>query len=92
MAETFYIGDIVVIDAPFTVAGVPTNPATVTCTIRQPDGTLATPGTTNPVIGTIHVEFTPTQAGNHAVRIVGTGTAAGAYERRFHVRASSVLA
>jgi hypothetical protein len=91
VAETFYLGDVVVLDAPFTVNGVPTNPATATCTIKQPDGTLTTPSTTNPVTGTIHVEFTPDQSGTHAVRIVGTGTAAGAYETEFHVRRSLVL-
>lgn len=46
-------------------AGVLTNASTNTLTIRLPDGTTATPATSNPSTGVYTCLYTTTQAGNH---------------------------
>lgn len=58
-------------------AGAPIDPATAVLTITQPDGTTVTPAVPLPslVTGQLRVDFTPTQAGRHAWRMVSTGPA-----------------
>jgi hypothetical protein len=46
-------------------AGAPVNPATSTCTINLPDGTVVTPSLTNPSTGQLRLDFATTQEGRH---------------------------
>lgn len=63
------------------------DPATATLTVTLPDGTAASPAVTLPPTetGTLVVDYTTTQAGRHAFRMVTTGPAT-AYSDVFDVR------
>jgi hypothetical protein len=83
------LGDPVVLT--FLVKDASGNPAAagaVVVTVTLPDGTSATPATTNPTLGTYTATFATTQAGRHAVRWVATGANAQAYTDVFNVSAS----
>lgn len=68
-------------------AGTLTNPAAITVTILQPDGTATVPAAgVNDSTGAYHYDFTPTQAGRHIARWVTT-TPTGADEETFDVAA-----
>jgi len=71
------------------VVGKPTN-ATVTLTVRLPDGTTAAPTPANLATGRYRGIYSPTLAGEHWWRLNATGTAVTAGERAFQVRARRV--
>jgi len=65
--------------------GTLTNPAAITVTILQPDGTATVPAAgVNDSTGAYHYDFTPAQAGRHIARWVTT-TPTGADEETFDV-------
>lgn len=88
------VGDVVRTTATFKVGGVPTDPTAVTFKYKKPDGTIVTKiyGTDSEVVkdstGTYHFEISVTASGSWSYRWASTGTAAGASERKFLVRAS----
>ncbi len=90
MAGVYTVGDVARETAEFRVAGVLTNPTTITATVVAPDGTTSTPTPVQDSTGVYHVDVTVNQAGAWFVRIVGTGTAAGARETYFVARRSEV--
>lgn len=91
MAAKIDIGDQVTLTGTFTTAaGALTDPSAVTCTVRQPDGTNATPATTRQSLGVFTATFAPTQSGEHWYRFAGTGAAVGAEERAFMVETRHV--
>jgi hypothetical protein len=91
MAAKIDIGDQVTLTGTFTTAaGALVDPSTVTCKVRQPDGTSQTPGTTRQSTGVFTATFQPTQAGEHWYRFTGTGAAVGAEERAFVVEPQHV--
>ncbi|WP_068925026.1 phage head-tail connector protein [Planobispora rosea] len=62
------------------------DPASITLTIRLPDGTTTSPTPVNDSVGVYHYDYTPTQAGRHIARWVTTGPV-GAAEEPFDVAA-----
>ncbi len=86
MVDTIDIGDVVTLTGEFRVAGVLTDPTTVACEVRAPDGTVTTPLVTRRGVGVYDASFTPTQPGVHTYRFVGTGAAAGSERSFFRVQ------
>jgi hypothetical protein len=96
--NTYDVGDLVRIDATFTVDATATDPTTVICRVKAPDGTVSakTYGTDAEVVkestaGVYHLDIDITQRGTWRYRWEGTGAAQGAEEGRFDVRRSGVL-
>ncbi len=86
----FDLGDVVPLTVTITdAAGTPTNASSVTLTITLPDGTTATPATTNPSTGVYACDYSPVTAGRHVVRWTSTGPQA-AYTDIFDVRDASI--
>lgn len=92
MSKEFPLGQPLVADATFTVAGAPTDPTAITFTIEEPDGTVLEfewPPDSQYVAkittGVFQGQYTPTKVGRHAYRMEGTGAAAGVIEEEFLV-------
>jgi hypothetical protein len=88
---SYSLGDVVTLRVVFTVGETPTDPDTVTLTLREPTGTLtahAVPPVVRESAGAYRYDFTPAGAGLYAYRWVGTGAAAGSEEGTFAVGAS----
>lgn len=88
----YILGEPVRLSATFTVAGVATNPATVTVKVKDPAGVVTTISTApvNDGTGQYHVDYTPALKGEHVYRWEGTGACVAAAEEIFFV-ASRVL-
>ena len=88
---SYDVGDVVRMRAVFTVAGVATDPTTVTFKLRLPDGTTQTKvyGTDVEVVksatGDYKWEYAPLTEGIYRWRAVGTGAAAAAGDGAFNV-------
>ena len=93
MSMSSYVpGDRVRLSAAFTVGSVATDPTTVTCVVRAPDGTETTYATpTKDSVGNYHVDhdLTAAKGGVYGYRYVGTGACQAAYEAEFFVQASA---
>jgi uncharacterized protein YfaS (alpha-2-macroglobulin family) len=76
----------------FEVAGVETDPTTITLKVRKPTGTTTTyayPATiTKDSTGRFHMDITPAggEQGRWFYKFIGTGDAAAERERSFRVR------
>lgn len=87
----FPLGQPLVVDATFTVAGVPTDPTSIVFTIEEPDGDILTfnwppaGAITKVTTGIFKGQVTPTKLGAHAYRMVAAGAAAGVLEDTFTV-------
>jgi hypothetical protein len=84
----------------FTTDGAPTDPSTVTLTIKKPDLTLLVYGWPSPAVdgileresaGRFYAEVTYDQAGTWNYRLEGTGAAVAAEEGRVKISKSKVL-
>ena len=84
-------GDLVRLSAVFTVAGVATDPTTVTCTVRDPSGTETTPATTKDSVGNYHVDvdLTAAKSGVWQYEFLGTGACQAAMTGEFFVEPST---
>lgn len=90
------LGQSVKLSVSFTdAAGSAANPTTVTCTVREPDGTeteytsATTPAVSNPSTGTYELVLSPDQSGMWAYRWAGsTGSTTPVDEGQFHVLGS----
>lgn len=78
-------GNVVTLEADFTVDGVPTDPTSVTLRVKEPDGTITvwtvTPGqvVNDPAaVGAFYADWTIDQEGLHEYRFEGTGAAVAA--------------
>ena len=93
MSMSSYVpGDLVRLSAAFTVNSVATDPTSVTCVVRAPDGTETTYATpTKDSAGNYHVDhdLTAAKAGVYAYRYTGTGACQAALEAEFFVAASA---
>ena len=93
MAMSTYVpGDLVRLSAAFTVSGVATDPTTVTCIVRAPDGTETTYSSpAKDSAGNYHVDhdLTSAIAGVWSYRYTGTGSCQAAYEAEFFVEPSA---
>lgn len=88
--NTYIIGQTIVLRCAFTVDGALTDPTAALCEVEAPDGTIATPAVAAVSTGVRTAQYTPTQAGMHAVAWSGTGAAAGYNESQFYVVARKV--
>ena len=89
--NTYTPGDLIRLSAAFTVGNVATDPTTVTCVVRAPDGTETTYNApTKDGVGNYHVDhdLTAAKAGVYAQRWTGTGACQAAMEAEFFVAAS----
>ena len=93
MSMSSYVpGDRVRLSAAFTVGSVATDPTTVVCVVRAPDGTETTYNApTHDSTGNYHVDhdLTAAKAGVYAQRWTGTGACQAAMEAEFFVQASA---
>jgi len=93
-AARYDIGDAVVLATRFTDAqGVPTDPTTVTLTVRAPDATVETVTGAqlgHSAAGTYTHVLVAAQAGVHRYRWAGTGAVQEASEGSFSVRSQTV--
>lgn len=92
MSMSSYVpGELVRLSAAFTVGNTPTDPTTVTCVVRAPDGTETTYSTpTKDSAGNYHVDhdLTAAKAGVYVQRWTGTGACQAALESEFFVEPS----
>lgn len=72
------------------LAGTPTNPTAVACTVEAPDGTTTTPSVTSSGSGVYYVDLTLDQAGTWLVEWQGTGAVIAAADQVIYARASKV--
>ena len=89
--NTYTPGALIRLSAAFTVGNVATDPTTVTCVVRAPDGTETTYNApTKDGVGNYHVDhdLTAAKAGVYAQRWTGTGACQAAMEAEFFVAAS----
>lgn len=91
MANTYDIGQGIVLSAAFTVSGTPTDPDTVSLTYRLPDGTETTLTHAGATIardstGNYHANITATQAGSTTYQWVGTGADISSISGSYFVR------
>jgi hypothetical protein len=78
------VGQLVRVTATFTVGSTPTNPGTVTATVKDPTGALTNPSATNGGTGIYTVDVTPAMKGRYVVRLVGTSPVVAAAEVQFN--------
>lgn len=85
------VGALVTLSAAFTIAGVATDPTTVTCQVRDPSGTTTTLTATKASVGnyTATLDLTSAKAGVWNYRFAGTGACQAAEENQFYVEASA---
>jgi hypothetical protein len=89
----FDFGSVVPLAIAITSDGTtPADATSVTVSVTQPDGTLASPTVLHPATGSYTANFAPTQAGRHVVNWLATGTNASAYTDVFDVRAAATTA
>jgi hypothetical protein len=99
MTQTLYdIDDIAQLKGTFTdITGtIPTDPSTVTCYVRTPDGnvedfTYALSQVQKLSIGVYYYNFQITQSGIHYYRFVGTGACQAGGEQSFSVSPSKII-
>lgn len=89
--KSFVVGDTIKITATHKLASTLTNPTGCVITVEEPDGTDQTPTVDTSATGIRFATFTPDQVGYHQVRVVSTGTVAGARESRFYVTSSGIV-
>ena len=91
MSGPYLFGNTVRLSDRVTLYGTTTlvDPTTVTCTVKQPDGTLSTPAVVKDGVGLYHADFNPTQSGAHMYQFVGSGLVETNGERTFTVKASA---
>ncbi len=71
-------------------AGTATDPTTVTCTVRKPDGLAQTLSASKDSTGNYHADVTIDQQGEWDYRWLGTGSLIVAEEGAFYVRVRKV--
>lgn len=87
--NTYDAGDLITLTGRFysdAALTTPANPSTVAVTIKDPVGAVTTPSPGSSQVGVWTASFTPTVAGMHEVRWVGTGTVQAADQSEFFVR------
>jgi hypothetical protein len=90
---SYDIGALIQLTGTFkNAAGTLTDPASVTCTVRDPAGNTTTPAATKASTGVWNatVDLTSAVAGLWWYRFAGTGTVQAAEENTFYVEASNV--
>ena len=96
MANLYDVGDLVRISGPFTVAGVATDPTTVTLKIKDPSGNVATytyalAEIIKDSVGNYYKDIIIDEAGYWYYRWEGTGTVQAADEKYLFVHTQQVV-
>ena len=90
--STYDLGDVVTLGVAVTdSAGAAADATAVAATVTLPDGTTSAPTVAHTATGAYSISYTPTQAGQHHIRWVATGTNASAYTDAFTVRDTTRL-
>lgn len=92
--ETYDMGDVIRLEATYTVAGTLTNPTTLVVKVEDPlgVGTDVSAQVTTPSVGVKRLDFDLSTAisGEWWARFTSTGAAAATEEHRFYVRERQV--
>jgi hypothetical protein len=94
--NTYDVGDRATLSVTFAVDSVATDPSTIVCTVKAPNGTVTTKtyGVGTELVkdgtGAYHLDVDITASGRWHYRWAGTGAAQGAEEASFVVRPSQV--
>lgn len=92
MSNNYLIGNAVRLSAIFrNFSGNPTNPTSVTLSIKKLGGSVETPTAVNDATGYYHYDYTPLTTGTYSYRFAGTGAVVSATEGEFTVTASAVI-
>jgi hypothetical protein len=84
---TYDIGDLILLSCSFTdIAGIPTDPTAVQCTIKLPNGSTQFLVLQKADSGSYFTEFAPTISGLYYYRFAGIGAVTAAEEGTFFVR------
>lgn len=95
--NTYDVGDLVVLELPLTVNGVPTDPTTLTLTITPPSGAPVVKQWPSPAditkvgVGSFRYDYSPLLAGLFAYEWRSTGTAQADERGYFEVRPAYVV-
>lgn len=81
-------GQGVELEAHFKKDGVLSDPSSMVCKVRRPDGTEEVLSTTHPSVGVFRAEVVADQSGDWYYQFVGSGSVAAGDEHRFRVRPS----
>lgn len=91
LLSVYDVGDQIDLIAEFKVETVLTDPATVVCRVRQPDGTVTAHTVIRNSVGEYQTTINIDQEGTWAYRFEGTDPAMAAQEKEFSVRRQLVL-
>lgn len=88
--NNYEIGALIKLTVSFAVAGVATDPTSVTCTVIDPSGIETTPSPVHDSTGNYHatVDLTGAKSGVWGYRFVGTGACQAAMQAQFFVEPS----
>lgn len=88
--NTYIVGTEMKLRATFSLDGTPTDPQTVSCSVKRPDGTIDTPVASKVVgqAGTWEASYTPDAAGVYVWRMAGIGGLVAANEDAFIAQTS----
>lgn len=90
--NNYVVADLIRLSATFTVSSVATDPSSVVCVVRAPDGTETTYNSpTKDSTGNYHVDhdLTAAKSGIYGYRWTGTGACQAALEAEFFVEPSA---
>ena len=92
MTKTYDFGETIQLEAAFEDpdTDLPVSPASVTCQVRRPDGTIDTPNAneTSPGSGIYRAYYDPPAPGEYSYRLLGVDARSAAGTGRFRVRAN----
>lgn len=95
--QTYDVGDLIVLELPLTVNGVPTDPTALTLTITPPSGAVVVKNWPSPSeitrvsVGSFRYDYAPLLAGLYAYEWRGTGSAQADERGYFEVRPAYVV-
>jgi hypothetical protein len=78
--NTYAVGQQIRVTATFKVGSTPTNPTTVTASVKDPAGTVTAVGTANPSTGVYTIDVALSSKGRWVYRFAGTGACVAAAE------------
>ncbi len=82
---SYTLGQLVHLTAAFKIAGTPTDPTTVTLTIKDPAGAITTPAAVKDSVGNYHFDQNATLAGTYWYTWVGSGACQASGQATFDV-------
>jgi hypothetical protein len=84
--DVYHVGDEARLFGSFTnLAGAAADPTTAVCTVRKPDGTIATPAVVHDGLGAYHADVLLPLGGTYYYGWVGTGAVIAGNESELYV-------